>query len=77
MATQEYGWYSKLGAEKAGTYIYARPDGSEVEVTTVSNSAETPGSYWGDEVCLGPVAKWVRDGTAAGMRALRNDLKDR
>jgi len=48
MKYYKYGWFSQKMADCCGFVVYATPNG-EVQVTTVSNSKDAPGSVWGDE----------------------------
>lgn len=60
---KKYGFYSQLAADAGhGTYWYAKPDGSEVEVCCVETDPEGPDYKWEDKVCLGEVSHWLRTG---------------
>ena len=53
-----YGFYSHTACEKYGYVVYAKKDGTEVRVTTVSADPELP--YFPDAEKVGEVDKWVR-----------------
>jgi hypothetical protein len=52
--------FSAKQKEEAGSHIYRRSDGSEVEVTCVSWEKGSPETKWEDKVDLGEVEVWVR-----------------
>ena len=52
--------FSAKQKQYAGSSIYRRPDGSEVEVTCVSSNEGCPETKWDDKVDLGEVVSWVR-----------------
>lgn len=57
-----YAVYSAQQAKLIGTVIYQRPDGSEVEVTTVNSIRNDPGNKWADKQDLGEVTRFIRKG---------------
>ena len=65
--TVQYGWYSPKAAAQTGTTIYRTPEGTEVEVTNVTDVDEDPygdpGDFFhGTSERRGPVIEWVRYG---------------
>jgi len=52
--------FSAKQKECAGSSIYRRPDGSEVEVTCVGSKDGCPETKWDDKINLGEVVDWVR-----------------
>lgn len=56
----KYAWYSKKAARQNGTVIYRRPDGSEVEVSSVSDDPTKHGLGWDDVEYIGEVTEFVR-----------------
>ncbi len=62
---KKYGWYSQESADSGcSTSIYARPDGSEVEICFLTNSPTDPsGSKWPDQQCVGEIKRYIRDGS--------------
>jgi hypothetical protein len=52
--------FSAKQKQCAGSSIYRRPDGSEVEVTSVGSEKGCPETKWQDKVDLGEVMSWVR-----------------
>jgi hypothetical protein len=57
-----YGVYSQQAAEQFGTFIYRRPDDSEVEITAVYKQLNDPVYGWPDAVWIGEVTKYIRVG---------------
>jgi len=57
-----YAVYSAQQAKLIGTDIYRRPDGSEVEVTTVNSIRNDPKNEWPDKQDLGEVIGFIRRG---------------
>lgn len=66
------GFYSEKGSSIHGSYIYNRPDGTEVEVTSVFKTEDhgKVGCGWDDKVCVGPVTDFVRRGKPSAREAL-------
>lgn len=62
--SQLIGWYSAQGAALDGTFIYAKDDGEEVEVSAVYSVKENGKINYRcpDKVCLGPVSHFLRRG---------------
>ena len=65
--TVQYGWYSPKAAAQTGTTIYRTPEGTEVEVTNVTDVDEDPygdpgNFYHGTSERRGPVVEWLRYG---------------
>jgi hypothetical protein len=58
-------FFSKRGAELYGTAIYARADGTEIEVTAVVDLKQYPDSIlkWPDLEDRGEVERYLRKGT--------------
>lgn len=56
-----YGWFSKTQSKLLGTIFWQKEDGSEVEVTNVSDSPVHT-SQFGDVEFRGRVTKWLRKG---------------
>lgn len=54
-----FGWYSAQQAETARLNVYGTPDGREVVVSMVTDSAETP-KGWPDYEPRGEVTEWLR-----------------
>lgn len=52
--------FSAKQKEWVGSSIYRRPDGSEVEITSVSSEEGCPETKWSDKVSVGEVVAWVR-----------------
>jgi len=48
-------YYSETAAQKYGTSFFRTPDGSEVEVSAISNEDLYK---WPDAVCLGDATDW-------------------
>ena len=46
--TVQYGWYSPKAAAQTGTTIYRTPEGTDVEVTNVTDVDEDPYGDPGD-----------------------------
>lgn len=57
-----YACYSEKMSIVSGTVFYLRPDGSEVEVTSVEDNPSCENTYWDDKVLVGEVVKYVRKG---------------
>lgn len=55
-----YGCFSARQARLTGTLLYERPDGTTVEVSSVSPDPEFNMTWWDDKVLLGEVTKFVR-----------------
>lgn len=56
-----YAWYSEKAAAQRGSSIYAREDGTEVEVTSVYREIEGGKDYlWEDKKYVGEVVRYVR-----------------
>lgn len=56
-----YAWYSEKAAAQIGSSIYAREDGTEVEVTSVDREIEGGKDYlWDDKQYVGEVVRYVR-----------------
>jgi hypothetical protein len=55
------GFYSHE-ARHFGSFLYRKPDGTEVEVTSVFSSKERGERIyrWDDKVCVGEVTKFIR-----------------
>lgn len=62
----KHAYYSDKMAERNGTVIYEREDGSEVECTAVETPPHTLG--WDDVQDLGPVTRYLRQGSKAPSR---------
>jgi len=63
MEIMQYGFFSNEAVSKGvRTFIYRRPDGSEVEVIGVALDKEGTGYGWDDKVCVGPVGGFIRPG---------------
>lgn len=72
-----YGWYSKTMAENH-TIFYMSKDGTrEVEVTTVSHNKDKPSSFWGDEIFLGEVGKYSRQGYQSQKYKMQEEEENR
>lgn len=56
-----HAWYSRQAASLFGSTIYARADGSEVEITTVSEDFHFDYG-WPDKQYRGQVVKYLRPG---------------
>jgi hypothetical protein len=54
-----YGFYSAKCATLHGCCVYKRPDGSYINVTSVSKSATASGTSWDDVVFVGEVTECV------------------
>lgn len=65
--TKLYGVYSAKAAEKIGTKIWQRPDGTEVEVVSVADDPKCLSFLWDDKVFVGEVTKFVRPGRTREM----------
>lgn len=57
-----YGFYSNVSAERYGTGIWSRPDGTEVEVTAVTDDLVYNDYKFADKICVGEVTVWLRKG---------------
>ncbi len=60
--TKLYAVYSAKQAELGGTFIYQRPDGTEVEVTAVDKIPGCPETKWSDKQDLGEITQFIRRG---------------
>lgn len=58
-----YAWYSPRTAKLYGSVIYARADGTEVEVTIVCDS-NVSNDGWTDKIYVGEVTRYLRKGQA-------------
>lgn len=56
-----HAWYSHRAAKLCGSFIYARADGTEVEVTAVDKDIRY-NSGWSDKEYCGEVVKFLRTG---------------
>lgn len=61
---KNYAAYSCAAAQAGcGTVVYRKPDGTEVEVSSVSTNDPFCSDFkWEDKILLGEVAEWVRAG---------------
>lgn len=67
---KRYGCYSaKAVANGCGTFWYKRPDGSEVEVTSVESDPKCAEYKWPGKKLVGEVAGFLRNG-----RAINTDI---
>jgi len=47
--------------EPRGPCVYLDANGREAMLTNVNDSATECGTFWGDEMYVGPVSKWARN----------------
>lgn len=60
---KKYGFYSGRSHDAGhGTHWYAKPDGSEVEVSCISLDPEGAEYRWDDKKAVGEVTQWLRVG---------------
>jgi hypothetical protein len=69
----QYGWYSAEAAKSCGTVIYRTVDGSELEVTTVTDGPKH-NSKWEDIKLAGMVVKYLRQGRDGEFEMLKAEM---
>lgn len=59
---KKYGFWSTAAANAGGSAIYARPDGTEVEITALYDNPEGKTYMWEDKRCIGEITHYLRQG---------------
>jgi hypothetical protein len=65
-----YGWFSEKSLSVSGTSFYLTEDGTEVEVTCITDDPEGKEYHWDDKQFLGKVVQWSRHGRPAQHMAV-------
>lgn len=63
----KYAFYSAKAAAIYGAAVWARADGTQVEVTLIADEPECDSYMWDDKVCLGPVETVVSYGPKSSL----------